>query len=101
MLARSWSENVEYKDPMMQSSGREELSALVDGVHAQFPEFQFRLIGTPDGFSEFTRLSWELGPSDGEAPIAGSDVVRVDDDGRIMQVLGFLDRMPSQAGVQQ
>jgi hypothetical protein len=37
----------------------------------------------------------ELGPADGEAPIAGFDVAIVDADGRLREVRGFLDRVPT------
>jgi hypothetical protein len=41
-------------------------------------------------------LSWSLGPEGAEPPIEGSDVVMVDD-GRIRQVIGFIDRAPTPA----
>lgn len=44
---------------------------------------------------EQARFRWELGPDGGPAPIAGFDVALVDADGRLTDVLGFLDRVPS------
>lgn len=35
--------------------------------------------------------------ADGSAPVAGSDVVTLDGEGRIKAVLGFLDRVPTGA----
>jgi hypothetical protein len=35
--------------------------------------------------------------SDGSAPVAGSDVITLDEQGRIRTVLGFLDRLPAGA----
>jgi hypothetical protein len=64
-------------------------------VQAQFPGFVFRLAGPVDGHHEQARFSWELGPADGPAPIAGSDVAVTDGNGRLRTVLGFLDRVPS------
>jgi hypothetical protein len=40
------------------------------------------------------RFRWALGPAAGEALIEGSDVVRLSD-GRIAEVIGFLDKLPS------
>ena len=48
-----------------------------------------------DGHHDQCRFGWELGPGDGAAPIAGFDVAVVGADGRLAQVLGFLDRVPA------
>ena len=47
-----------------------------------------------DGHGDFVRFRWALGPAGAEAPIEGSDVVRLSD-GRIAEVIGFLDKLPS------
>ena len=39
------------------------------------------------------RLAWTLGPKSAEAPIEGSDVI-VLADGKIKDVIGFLDKVP-------
>jgi hypothetical protein len=44
-----------------------------------------------DGHGDYVRLSWTLGPAGDEPPIEGSDVVIIKD-GRISQVIGFIDR---------
>jgi hypothetical protein len=95
MLRRSWSAEIEYRDPLMQAKGRPELSGLVAGVQAQFPEFRFRRVGSSDTSGECARFSWELGPATGDAPIAGTDVVELDHAGAIIRVIGFLDRVPA------
>jgi hypothetical protein len=77
----------------MRGSGIGEIDRLVGGVHAQFPGYRFKLITQPDGFGEFVRFSWSLGPVEGDAPIEGSDVVAMKGD-RISQVIGFLDKVP-------
>jgi hypothetical protein len=93
VLAAEWEADATYVDPMMRGSGTEEIDSLVGGVHAQFPGYRFKLIAQPNGFGEFVRFSWSLGPAEGEAPIEGSDVVVVKDD-RISHVIGFLDKVP-------
>jgi hypothetical protein len=67
---------------------------LVGAVHQRFPEFRFTLTGTPNGHDKYTRLSWSLCPAGAEPPFEGSDVVVVDE-GRISQVIGFIDRAPA------
>lgn len=91
-----WSADGSYVDPMAEARGRDEIAALIGGVQEQFPTFAFRLVGDVDGHHQQARFRWELGPVDAaEAPVAGFDVVTVDDDGRIVDVLGFLDRVPA------
>ena len=93
VLEAEWDANATYVDPMMRGSGLGEIDRLVGGVHAQFPGYRFKLITQPNGFGEFVRFSWSLGPVEGDAPIEGSDVVAMKGD-RITQVIGFLDKVP-------
>jgi hypothetical protein len=78
------------------AAGREEIGGLIGGVQQRCPGFRFALKGAPDGWGEFVRLSWSLGPAGAEAPIEGSDVVAIAD-GRISRVIGFLDKIPQAA----
>jgi hypothetical protein len=93
VLAANWVANATYVDPMMRGTGTTEVDSLIGGVHAQFPGYRFKLITQPNGFGEFVRFSWSLGPPEGDAPIEGSDVVVMRGD-RISQVIGFLDKVP-------
>ena len=94
LLAKQWTEDATYVDPMMAGSGADEIDGLIGGVQTRFPSFSFKLIGKPDGYGEHVRFSWALGPGDYvDAPIEGTDFVVVKD-GRIQSVSGFLDRVP-------
>jgi hypothetical protein len=93
LLQQHWTPQARYTDPLMQATGADRIGDLVAAVHGRFPGFRFALTGTPDGHGAFVRLSWALGPEGVEAPIEGSDVIRLDD-GRIGEVIGFLDRVP-------
>ena len=53
----------------------------------------FRMVRAP-GPHRQVRFRWGLGPHDAEPLIIGFDVVIVDDDGRIADVRGFLDKVP-------
>ncbi|MDX2593039.1 MULTISPECIES: nuclear transport factor 2 family protein [Streptomyces] len=94
-VAAAWSEEGSYTDPMADVSGHEQIAAVIGAVHEQFPGFEFRQTGEVDGNHHIARFSWELvSTADGSAPVAGSDVVILAEDGRITSVLGFLDRLP-------
>ncbi|MGJ4888648.1 nuclear transport factor 2 family protein [Bradyrhizobium sp. HKCCYLR20261] len=96
LLARHWSTEASYADPLMRGDGHDGIDALVTGVQQRFPDFRFRLRGTPDGHGDHVRFSWSLGPDDAEAPIEGTDYVELAG-GRIRRVTGFLDKVPPAA----
>ncbi|MFE8012123.1 nuclear transport factor 2 family protein [Streptomyces antibioticus] len=97
-VAAAWAVDGGYTDPLADVRGHEGIAAVVSAAHAQFPGFAFRLTGRVDGHHGTARFSWELvHEADGSAPVAGSDVVTLDADGRITSVLGFLDRVPAGA----
>ncbi|MFE7710237.1 nuclear transport factor 2 family protein [Streptomyces sp. NPDC057486] len=94
-VAAAFTEGATYTDPLASVRGHDELVAVISGSHQQFPGFEFKLTGTPEGHHDIVRFSWDLvSTADGSAPAAGSDVVTLDDDGRITSVSGFLDRVP-------
>ncbi|WP_335937871.1 nuclear transport factor 2 family protein [Streptomyces sp. PTD5-9] len=95
-VADAFTETAPYTDPLVEVRGHQELAAVIAGAHEQFPGYEFRPLGTPDGHHDVVRFSWELVlPADGSAPVAGSDVITLAEDGRITSVTGFLDRVPT------
>ncbi|MEU1106196.1 nuclear transport factor 2 family protein [Streptomyces tibetensis] len=97
-VAAAWTEDGRYTDPLADVSGHEGIAAVIAAAREQFPGFEFRLTGGVDGHHDIARFSWELvSTADGSTPVAGSDVITLDGQGRIRAVLGFLDRLPAGA----
>ncbi|MFA7416706.1 MAG: nuclear transport factor 2 family protein [Rhizobium sp.] len=96
LIAETFAEDSFYVDPLMQAVGRDQLAALVAGVHGQFPGFRFRLDGKADGHGQRIRFSWTLGPEGVEAPVRGTDFAEIED-GRFVRIVGFLDKVPAAA----
>ncbi|TDC66392.1 nuclear transport factor 2 family protein [Micromonospora sp. KC207] len=90
-----WAPEGRYIDPLAVAEGREAIDATIAAVQSQFPGMTFRLAGPVDGHHNQARFTWELGPEDVEALIVGFDVAITDGNGRLTQVLGFLDRVPA------
>lgn len=88
--------DVTFADPMTTARGQAEIDQMIGAVQAQFPGFVFTLQGPVDGHHTQARFTWEMGLPGQDAPVAGFDVVTLAEDGRINQVLGFLDRVPPQ-----
>lgn len=95
LLATHWSPEVTYVDPLAEVSGTAAISAVIDGVQAQFPDFVFSPVGDVDEHHRQLRFQWGLGPGGEEPMVIGFDVVILDEDGRIQDVRGFLDRLPA------
>ncbi|MFB8181365.1 nuclear transport factor 2 family protein [Streptomyces sp. NPDC055966] len=96
-VAAAWTADGGYTDPLADVRGHEGVAAVITAAHGQFPGFVFRPLGTVDGHHDTARFGWELVSEDGSTPVAGFDVVTLDEEGRIRQVLGFLDRVPEGA----
>ena len=90
-----WSVDGRYVDPMAAANGTDGIDATIGEVQEQFAGWTFRLVGTVDAHHDQARFRWELGPDGDEAPIVGFDVMEWDADGRLTQVLGFLDKVPA------
>jgi hypothetical protein len=96
-VASLWATDGRYVDPLANVEGHDQIDATIAAVQAQFPSFRFRLAGPVDGHGHQCRFTWELGPDEAHAPVAGFDVVVVNPDGNIQTVFGFLDRVPTAA----
>ncbi|NIH80895.1 nuclear transport factor 2 family protein [Amycolatopsis viridis] len=84
-----------YTDPLGAVQGTDGIDGFVAGAQAQFAGLEFRLGGAVDGHHDQARFTWHLGaPGEAEPLVIGFDVVTTVD-GRINQVLGFLDKLPS------
>jgi hypothetical protein len=95
LLTAHWAPEVTYVDPLAEVNGRAAVSGVMDGVQARFPGFVFSPVGDVDAHHQQVRFRWGLGPTGEEPLVIGFDVVVLDDDGRIRDVRGFLDRVPA------
>lgn len=91
-LADAWTADARYTDPMMAGEGHGGNAAMIAAARAQFPGHAFALRGMPDAHGPFVRFSWTLAAPHGAPVAGGTDVVRLAPDGRIAEVIGFLDR---------
>ena len=95
LIARTWTEDASYLDPLMQGAGHAGIDAMVQGVQNQFGGHRFRQTGAVDAHHDHVRFSWELAPADGPAVVDGTDFGVIGGDGRLQTVVGFLDHAPA------
>jgi hypothetical protein len=93
LIVRTWTPTGAYVDPLMEAAGPEQISAMVEGVQARFPEARFSRTSDVDAHHDRLRFSWSLGPAGG-APIVGGLDVGVVAGGKLETITGFLDGAP-------
>ncbi|MEU4573212.1 nuclear transport factor 2 family protein [Nonomuraea sp. ATR24] len=96
-LEEVFAEDAGYTDPLVSVRGIDGLDATIAAVQAQFGGLVFSLGGAVDAHHDIARFTWHLGPEGAEPVAVGFDVAVFGADGRISQVLGFLDKVPAQA----
>jgi hypothetical protein len=94
LIAKTWTEQANYLDPLMQGDGQAGIDAMIQGVQQRFPEHQFRRTGDVDSHHDRVRFSWELRANGGALVVDGTDFAVVAADGRLQTVTGFLDHAP-------
>jgi hypothetical protein len=91
LVAALWSPQGRYADPLMSGQGHDGIARMIAAARTQFPGLVFTARGQADGHGPFARFSWSLGPAGGAPVAGGTDVARLDDAGRVVEVIGFLD----------
>ena len=94
-IARAWAEGGSYRDPLMAGDGHAGVDAMLAGVQGKFPGFVLKRTSKVDHHNGAVRFSWSLGPAGGPAIVEGVDFCALAPDGRLVSVVGFIDRMPS------
>ena len=93
LIERAWADDGRYVDPVLEADGHAALSAMVEGVHAQFPGHRFTRTSDVDTHHDRVRFAWELAGPDGTIAVAGIDVGEVGPDGRLRSITGFFGEL--------
>jgi hypothetical protein len=97
LIARTWTEDGIYLDPLMSGEGHDGIDAMIGGAQAQFPGCRVRRTGDLDMHHDRVRFSWELS-SEGGLTLAGGVDFGVVSEGRLQTITGFLDFAPGVSG---
>jgi len=88
-----WTADGELLDPPLEGKGTEAIAALADAVLAHYPDHRFRRTTSVDEHHGWARYGWVLDDPAGAPVLTGTDVVRVDGDGRLAQLVGFFGEL--------
>jgi hypothetical protein len=92
LVARVFTDDATYVDPLMEGSGTDGIDAMIGGAQGQFPGARFELAGAPDAHHDVVRFTWHLKGPGGEKIATGHDYGQVAADGRLRAVTGFLEQ---------
>jgi hypothetical protein len=92
LVARTWTADGTYVDPLMTGAGTDGLTAMIGAAQEQFPGHHFELAFGPDTHNDVVRFAWRLVGSGG-AVATGMDFGRVAADGRLTEIVGFLENL--------
>ena len=92
-LDAALSPEVVFIDPSVVTHGIDEFEANVHEVQGRLPGADYRRASGVDRHHDVVRYAWEI-RRDGELVLPGFDVTELDEDGRVLRVLGFFGPLP-------
>jgi hypothetical protein len=92
-LERALAAGVEFIDPSIETHGIDEFEANVHKVKEQLPGTRYERTSGVESHHRLHRHEWQIS-RDGEVLMPGFDVTEVDDDGKVLRVLGFFGPLP-------
>jgi hypothetical protein len=92
-FASVWAPDGELLDPPIEGRGLEAITGLTDVVLGLYPGHRFERTTVVDEHHGWARYGWVLLDPDGTVVLTGTDVVRVDEQGRLTQVVGFFGEL--------
>jgi hypothetical protein len=93
LVARAFTEDATFADPLLEAAGHDEIAGLAPVVQAQFPAARFRRTTEVDAHHEYIRFGWELRAEDGSVIVAGVDAGVIAADGRLRRIVGFFGEL--------
>jgi SnoaL-like domain len=97
LLAAVWAPTGTLIDPPFDGEGLDAIAAMVDVVLTHYAGHTFRRTTAIDAHHAFGRYEWELVGPDGDVAVTGTDIVEIDDDGRLTRIIGFFGLLASAA----
>ncbi len=95
LIEQVWAPEGRLIDPPLTGEGHQGISEMIAIAHGQFPGCKFRRVSAVDTHHDQLRVAWELVAPDGGVAVAGTDVGEVDDQGRLVRMVGFFGPIPA------
>jgi hypothetical protein len=95
LIEKAWAEDGLYVDPTSEGRGREALSQIIAGFHAQAQGARIELASGIDQHHNQIRFAWNFIQADGTTAIEGIDAGELAPDGKIARIVGFWGAPPA------
>lgn len=89
MVGDVWATDGALVDPPFAGAGHDEIAGMGAMLLQQFPGHTFRRTSAVDAHHQFARYGWDLIAPDGSVVLQGTDVVEIDDAGKLKAIVGF------------
>lgn len=93
LAAETFIDGVSSHVPIGVMRGTEELIGFRNQFAGNVPDYEFRPRTEPETHHDRARVQWEIIVGE-ESFATGTDVLEIDETGRISSITGFLDRAP-------
>lgn len=98
LIARTWTEDAQYLDPLLEGAGHAGIDAMVAAVHQRYPGHRFTRTSAVDVHHDRLRFDWTLGPQDGPALVQGTDFGVLGERQLLRAVTGFFNQSAAERG---
>lgn len=92
LIARTWTAEGTYTDPLLKSEGRDGIDAMTAGFQATYPDHRFERDGDCAFDQGKLRFGWKLIQPTGETFITGEDVCTLSDEGLFASITGTFNQ---------
>jgi hypothetical protein len=93
LVAAAFADDATYVDPARRGDGADAIDAMIGAAQDQMPGVAITLAGAADAFGDNVRFSWHLVPAGGgDLIMIGHDYASVAADGRLRDVVGFVEQ---------
>jgi hypothetical protein len=98
LVAKTWTDQGRYTDAHRRGSGHDGIDKMIRTAQEQFPNYRVRLVSGIEAHNGHMRFSWAAGgAADAPLYLAGTDFAVIAEDGRLKEVIGFVDAAPAAA----
>ncbi len=92
LVAEAFADDATYVDPARSGAGADGIDAMIAGAQEQHPGVELTLAAAPDAHNDHVRFTWHLCPAGStEVAMVGHDFASIAPDGRLQDVVGFVD----------
>jgi SnoaL-like domain len=92
LVAAAFADEATYVDPGRQGNGAGDIDTMIGAAQEQHPGVELVLAGAPDAHNGHVRFTWHLRPAGTEqVALIGHDFASVAPDGRLLDVVGFVE----------